>query len=92
MKIGDEISIKAKIVDFDANPHGAAIQVEISGYNSLRFWIHKLDQPDVIIENKTCHFCGGNAVMTPVTKKVYTCTKCGAEGETLMSVKKEAKP
>ena len=53
MKIGDEITIKAKIVDFDANPHGSAIQVEIAGYNSLRFWIHRLDQPDVIVE-KTC--------------------------------------
>jgi len=35
-------------------------------------------------ETKICHFCGADAVLTPVTKKVYTCTKCGAEGETLV--------
>lgn len=34
---------------------------------------------------KTCHFCGADAVLTPITKEVYICTKCGAEGETLIS-------
>ena len=32
MEIGEEITIKAKIVDFDANPHGAAVKVEVIGY------------------------------------------------------------
>jgi len=43
-------------------------------------------------KTKTCPFCGADTVWTPVTKKVYTCTRCGAEGETLMRIKKEAKP
>lgn len=63
MDIGDEILIKARIVDFDSNPHGSAIKVEVTGYISrneerilrpfnkpVRFWIHRLDQPNVIIE------------------------------------------
>lgn len=54
MKIGDEILLRAKIVDFDSNPHGAAIRVEIAVHEGtmdtpcLRFWIHRLEQPDVL--------------------------------------------
>lgn len=60
MKIGDEITIKVKVVDFDANPHGAAVKVEVKGFldseeaitirpfgKTVRFWIHRLDQLDV---------------------------------------------
>jgi hypothetical protein len=32
MRIGDEILIRAKIVDFDANPHGASTKVEVEGF------------------------------------------------------------
>ncbi len=78
MKIGDEITIKAKIVDFDES----FIQVE--GYNSLKFWIHRPTQPDVIVEKtKTCVFCGSHAVSIPTYKEVYKCPRCGAEGETI---------
>lgn len=63
MDIVDEILIKAKIIDFDSNPHGSAIKVEVSGYidrdeerilkafdRPVRFWIHRLDQHNVITE------------------------------------------
>ena len=63
MEIGDEILIKVKVVDFDANPHGSAVKVEIMGFidrsvenqpfkEPLRFWIHRLEQPKVIAEKK----------------------------------------
>jgi len=32
MDIGDEILIRAKIVDFDANPHGASVKVSVQGF------------------------------------------------------------
>lgn len=59
MKIGDEILVKAKVVDFDANPHGAAVKVKVKGFvdrdtdnklfgDQVIFWIHRLDQPKVI--------------------------------------------
>jgi len=59
MNIGDEILIKAKIVDFDANPYGAAVKVEIIGFmdrseeigpfgKTVKIWIHRIDQPKVI--------------------------------------------
>ncbi len=61
MKIGDEIVIRGKIVDFDANPHGSAIKIEVEGFidrntnikpfeDNVRFWIHRLDQPKVIVK------------------------------------------
>ena len=63
MKTGDEITIKVKVVDFDANPHRAAVRVEAKGFldseevitirpfgKTVRFWIHRLNQPDVIVE------------------------------------------
>ena len=63
MEIGDEIIIRGKLVDFDANPHGAAINVEVKGFidslelsklkpygENIRFWIHRLDQPKVILK------------------------------------------
>jgi len=52
----------------------------------------KLVEDMVKTETKICHFCGADTVLIPVVKKVYICTKCGAEGKTLMSLKKEAKP
>ena len=65
MKIGDEILIRVKVVDFDTNPHGSAVKVEIPAYidaedrskmaiggTPVRFWIHRLDQPKVIVEKK----------------------------------------
>jgi len=58
MEIGDEILIKAKVVNFDSNPHGVAVEVEIKGFldstyhqphkSPVRIWIHRLDQPAVI--------------------------------------------
>lgn len=61
MEIGDEIIIKAEVVDFDANPHGAAIKIKVQGFiddkaenqpygKEVRLWIHRLQQPDVIVE------------------------------------------
>lgn len=63
MKIGDEIIIRGKIIDFDANPHGSAIKIEVKGFidsseiltlkpygENIRFWIHRLDQPKVIFK------------------------------------------
>jgi len=67
MDIGDEVLIRAKIVDFDSNPHGAAIKVEVNGFGpksvekgwsggekkeSVEFWIHRLNQPQVIVGMK----------------------------------------
>ena len=65
MKIGDEILIKVKVVDFDTNPHGSAVKLEVPAWISaedrskmavegkpVRFWIHRLDQPKVIVENE----------------------------------------
>lgn len=64
MKIGDEILIKVKVVDFDTNPHGSAVKVEVPAYidaedrsklgggKPVRFWIHRVDQPKVIVEKK----------------------------------------
>ena len=60
MEIGDEIVIRGKIIDFDANPHGSAIKIEVRGFidkdinqpleKPVRFWIHRLDQPEVIVK------------------------------------------
>jgi len=48
------------------------------------------EQDDKIVKRaKTCPFCDADAVLTSIIKKVYICTKCGAERETLVSVKKE---
>lgn len=65
MDIGDEITIKAKVVDFDSNPHGSSVKVEVTGFmdngdiqnlkpfkDPLRLWIHRQDIPNVIIEGK----------------------------------------
>lgn len=72
MEIGDEIFVKAKVVDFDSNPHGSAIKAEVLGSvdadelnrllyghgdtetkkNKLFFWIHRLDQPKVVVGAK----------------------------------------
>lgn len=62
MEIGDEITIKGKVVDFDSNPHSSAIKVEVTGFldtdgahnlkpfvTPVRFWIHRLDQQDIIV-------------------------------------------
>lgn len=61
MEIGDEILVKVKVVDFDSNPHGSAVKVEIKGFMDrediaklkpfdklTRVWIHRLDQSEVI--------------------------------------------
>jgi hypothetical protein len=32
MDVGEEITIRAKIVDFDSNPHGTSVKVEIKGF------------------------------------------------------------
>lgn len=64
--IGEEILIRVKVVNFDSNPHGCAVQIEIPGYiddgeiqrldrvrklpnSTTRIWIHRLDQPKVIV-------------------------------------------
>ena len=65
MKIGDEILIRVKVVDFDSNPHGSAVKVEVPVYvdeeerlrinqepKKVKFWIHRLDQPKVIVEKR----------------------------------------
>lgn len=60
MKIGDEILIKAKVVDLDSNLHGVAVKVEVQGFvdretmiipfdKSVEFWIHRLNQAEVIV-------------------------------------------
>lgn len=36
---------------------------------------------------KICSFCEGEAIPTLVVREVYICTKCGAEGETLVQWK-----
>lgn len=65
MNIGDEILVKVKVIDFDSNPHGSAIKVEVTGFidreeertlkafnsDRVRFWIHRLDQPNVIVND-----------------------------------------
>lgn len=61
MDIGDEILLKVKIIDFDINPHGSAVKVEITGYmdreegrslksydKPLRFGIHRFE-PNTIV-------------------------------------------
>ena len=62
MEIGDEVLLRAKVVNFDANPCcWSAICVEIIGFGAeqksekghngddrLRFWIHRIDQSNVI--------------------------------------------
>ena len=63
MKIGDEIAIKVRVIDFDSNPHGAAVKVEAKGFideedvtrirpfdKSVKFWIHRLNQADAIVK------------------------------------------
>ena len=65
MNIGDEITIRAKIVDFDSNPHGASVKVEIKGFadngyvsclrpfeDNIRFLIRRTDIKDIIVEEK----------------------------------------
>lgn len=65
MNVGDEITIRAKIVDFDSNPHGASVKVEIKGFvdndhveclrpfeDYVKFWIHRSGIKNVIIEEK----------------------------------------
>lgn len=58
MEIGDEILIRAKVIDFDSNPHGPAVKVRIESkernINPMKeeFWIHRLDIPHVIYEGK----------------------------------------
>jgi len=60
MEIGEEILIRVKVVDFDSNPYGSAVKVEVVGFvdrsienqpfkEPLRFWIHRLNQPKVIV-------------------------------------------
>lgn len=51
------------------------------GNNSYFEWKRKI---------KPCHFCGGDAKLTPVIKHVYKCTKCNAEGETLFRVQEKS--
>lgn len=59
--IGDTVLIRAKVVDLDANPHGAAVKLEVNGFidevdkdlkSSVRFWIHRLEQPDTIVKEE----------------------------------------
>ena len=59
-----KIIIRAKVVSCDANPHGAAIKVEVNGFDpvqknlgwskgkkitKIHFWIHRLDQPETVV-------------------------------------------
>ena len=56
MEIGDEILIRAKVIDFDSNPHGCSVKVSIEGKTTFpmkeEFWIHRLDIPHVIYGGK----------------------------------------
>jgi len=67
MKIGDEVLIRARIVDLDSNPQGSAIRVEICGCKpeekdlgwqgsehktAVTLWIHRLDQSSTVIFQK----------------------------------------
>ncbi|MBU0648585.1 hypothetical protein KJ969_00540 [Patescibacteria group bacterium] len=62
MKIGQEVLIKARVVDFDGNLHGASVKVEVSGFidhstvirpledKTIKFWVHRIDKAEVILE------------------------------------------
>ena len=63
MEIGDEILIRAKVIDFDANSHGSAMKVEVMGFidhsvenqpfkEPVKFWIHRLSEQQVIVKKK----------------------------------------
>lgn len=61
MKIGDEVFIRAKVVNVDSNPHGSSVQVTVKGFidrdvqpfgEEVRFWIHRIDKEKVIQEVK----------------------------------------
>lgn len=49
----------------------------------------RLTKPTIENTTKLCAFCEGETVLTRVLKQRYICTKCGAEGETLVRWKEE---
>ncbi len=60
MKIGDRVLIKGVIVDFDANPHGSAVKVELDLEDSKHtgalvsvtsFWVHRLEQSAMTLKD-----------------------------------------
>jgi len=62
IEVGDEVLLRAKVIGFDADPQcWSAIRVEVIGFgsgqksekgyqgdNKLQFWVHRIDQPNVI--------------------------------------------
>jgi hypothetical protein len=72
MKIGDRVLIKGVIVDFDTNPHGAAVKVELDLENSKHtgglmgvtsFWVHRLEQSAMQLKDEQIEevSCGGKS-------------------------------
>ncbi len=65
MNIGDKITLRAKVLDFGSNPHGASVKVEIRGFvdsgyvdcerpfsEPVRLWIYREDVNDIITEGR----------------------------------------
>lgn len=65
MKVGDDIIIRAKVVDIDNDHNGSSVKVEIKGFmnsedvvcllpfeDPIRFWINRMDMDDVVVEDK----------------------------------------
>lgn len=62
INIGDTILIKAKVINFDSNPHGSSIKVAIEASpdvkvnphrkDGLELWIHRVEIPEVIVPLK----------------------------------------
>jgi hypothetical protein len=60
MEIGDIIHIRARVVDFDCNPHGPSVQVKVLGgfipeqgkptEDHLLLWVHSLYASSTIQE------------------------------------------
>lgn len=74
MNIGDNVLIRARVVDFDGNPHGAAVKVEITGFvdrseeigpfgKTVRIWIHRSDQPKVIVGNQDTEIVNQSVIL-----------------------------
>lgn len=55
LEVGSIVHLIAKVVDFDSNPNGVAIQVELNQIKPRcenTIWIHRTDIPFVIEELK----------------------------------------
>ncbi len=57
MDIGDAVLVKGRIVDFDSNPHGSSVKVELDLEDSehknalaeiTTFWVHRLESSAIL--------------------------------------------